>query len=81
MNDKGAIKACMTIVQKEQKTWADKRGNTNGIMVNEDHCAIQYQRRVRLLVRLYYRLHPNLVPDTLCLVHIRDKKECSCPKR
>lgn len=77
-NSKSDIKACVKLVQKEQRSWSDKRGKTFGIMVGKDHCAVQYQRRVRLLVRLHYRLHPNLIPDSLCLVCMRDKEECPC---
>ena len=76
--DKKAIRSCMAKVKNEQETWAEKRGTTFGIMVDGDYLAIQYQRRVRLLVRLHYRLHPNLVPSSLCLVHMKDKGECAC---
>lgn len=77
---KDDIKACQKICSAEMKRVAQERESSFGIMVDTDDLAIQYQRRVRLCARLYYRLHPNSVPDRMCLVHIRDRRQCGCQK-
>lgn len=71
-------KACMKTVMAAQRGIALRRGTNFGIMVDKDYDAIQYQRRLRLSLRIYYRMKPNLMPASLCIVHMGDRKDCSC---
>lgn len=76
--NKDDIKACMKICNKEMTKIIEERGDSFGIMVDKDDLALRYQQRVRLAARLYYRLHPKTVPELMCLIHIKDRRQCGC---
>lgn len=78
--NKDDMRACQKACNQEMSRIIEERGSSFGIMVDTDDLAREYQRRVRLGARLYYRMHPKTVPDMLCLVHIQDRRQCGCQK-